>query len=144
MTIIPIVTSAFGTETKGLLKGLEDLEIGSRGIPSKQQHYWKLPEYWEVSWRLEETCCHSISSENHQLTLMWKTLMNNNDNNYKVLRPCWRIEKGKGLENDGDTYHSWCMLFSYQKIGTGSGGFGNERTMGDPSKWQHYWDRTEY
>ena len=27
-TIIPIVISAFGTETKGLLKGLEDLEVG--------------------------------------------------------------------------------------------------------------------
>ena len=30
VTIIPIVIGAFGTETKGLLKGLEDLEIGGR------------------------------------------------------------------------------------------------------------------
>ena len=30
MTIIPIVMSAFGTETKGLLKGLEDLEVGGQ------------------------------------------------------------------------------------------------------------------
>ena len=29
-TIIPIVIGAFGTVSKGLLKGLEDLEIGSR------------------------------------------------------------------------------------------------------------------
>ena len=28
MTIIPIVIGAFGTVTKGLLKGLDDLEIG--------------------------------------------------------------------------------------------------------------------
>ena len=28
MTIIPIVISAFGTVTKGLQKGLEDLEVG--------------------------------------------------------------------------------------------------------------------
>ena len=28
MTIIPIVIDAFGTVTKGLLKGLEDLEVG--------------------------------------------------------------------------------------------------------------------
>ena len=28
VTIIPIVISAFGTVTKGLLKGLEDLEVG--------------------------------------------------------------------------------------------------------------------
>ena len=30
VTIIPIVIGAFGTVTKGLLKGLEDLEVGSR------------------------------------------------------------------------------------------------------------------
>ena len=30
VTIIPIVIGAFGTETKGLLKGLEDLEDGGR------------------------------------------------------------------------------------------------------------------
>ena len=28
VTIIPIVIAAFGTVTKGLLKGLEDLEVG--------------------------------------------------------------------------------------------------------------------
>ena len=31
--------------------------------PSKLQHYWKCPEYWEESWRLEKTCCRSNSSE---------------------------------------------------------------------------------
>ena len=30
VTIIPIVISAFGTVTKGLLKGLEDLEVCGR------------------------------------------------------------------------------------------------------------------
>ena len=30
VTIIPFVIGAFGTETKGLLKGLEDLEVGGR------------------------------------------------------------------------------------------------------------------
>ena len=30
VTIIPIVIAAFGTVTKGLLKGLEDLEVGGR------------------------------------------------------------------------------------------------------------------
>ena len=51
--------------------------------PSKLQHYWDQPEYWEESWRLEETCCQSNSIDrNHQLTLGWKTQkgVNNNDN----------------------------------------------------------------
>ena len=30
VTIIPIVIGAFGTVTKGLLKGMEDLEVGGR------------------------------------------------------------------------------------------------------------------
>ena len=30
VTIVPIVIGAFGTATKGLLKGLEDLEVGGR------------------------------------------------------------------------------------------------------------------
>ena len=30
VTIVLIVIGAFGTETKGLLKGLEDLEVGRR------------------------------------------------------------------------------------------------------------------
>ena len=30
VTIIPVVTGAFGRVTKGLLKGLEDLEVGGR------------------------------------------------------------------------------------------------------------------
>ena len=31
--------------------------------PSKPQHYWEQTEYWEESWRFEETCCHSNSRE---------------------------------------------------------------------------------
>ena len=30
VTIVPIVISAFGTITKGLLKGMEDFEVGGR------------------------------------------------------------------------------------------------------------------
>ena len=49
-----------GQSPRGLVKGLEDLEIsGQVDIPSRLQHYW---EYWEDSWKLEKTCCHSTSS----------------------------------------------------------------------------------
>ena len=73
VTIIPILIGAFGTETKGLLKGLEELEF-DEWRPSKREHYWQRSEYWEEYWRLEETSCQSFSREEHQLTLMWKTL----------------------------------------------------------------------
>ena len=61
VTVIPIVISAFGTVTKGLVKGLEDLEI--RRCMETIQTTALLSEYWDESWRLEETCCPSNSSK---------------------------------------------------------------------------------
>ena len=58
VTIITVVIAAFGTVSKGLLEGMED-----EWIPSKLQHYWERPEYWEESWGLEEAYCHSNASE---------------------------------------------------------------------------------
>ena len=63
VTIVTIVIRAFGTITKGLLKGLEDLEVGGRVKTIQMTALLRTPEYWEESWRLEETCCHSNSSE---------------------------------------------------------------------------------
>ena len=54
MTTIPIVIGAFGTVAKGLLKGLEDLEVGGR-VETIQTT--------AESWRLEDTCWYSNSSE---------------------------------------------------------------------------------
>ena len=61
VTIIPTVIGALGTVTKGLLQGLEDLEITGFVETTKLHHNWDQPEYWEESWRLEETGCHSNS-----------------------------------------------------------------------------------
>ena len=63
VTIIPIVIGAFGTMTIGLLGACRIWKLAAEWRPSKQQHDWKWPEYWEESWTLEEICCHSISSE---------------------------------------------------------------------------------
>ena len=59
VTIIPIVIGAFGTVTKGLLKGLEDLEVGGRVETIQTTALLKTVRIL----RLEETCCHSISSD---------------------------------------------------------------------------------
>ena len=81
VTIIPIVIGAFGTVIKGWLKGLEDMEI--RGWVETIQHYWERAEYWEESWRLEETCCHSNSSERSSFNPDEQNSqgVNNNNNN---------------------------------------------------------------
>ena len=77
VTIIPIVIGAFCTVTKGLLKGLEDLD---ESRPSKLLHYWERAEYWEASWRLEETCCYSDTSERSSANADVKNWVNNNNN----------------------------------------------------------------
>ena len=35
------------------------------------------------------------------------------------------------LESDGDTDCNWCARYSYQRIGTWTGGLGDKRTSGD-------------
>ena len=94
VTIVPIVIGAFGTITKGLLKGLEDLEFGGR---SKWQHYWEWPEYWDESWRLEETCCHSNSSEKPSANTDVENSkgVNNNDNSDSMKNPLTRADEKK-------------------------------------------------
>ena len=52
MTMIPIVIGAVGTVIDGLVQ--EELEIRGRG---------ETIQITEESWRFEETCCYSDSSE---------------------------------------------------------------------------------
>ena len=60
VTVIPIVIGAFGTLTKGLLKGLEDLKVGGR-VETIQTT--ALLRTVRILRRVLETCCHSNSSK---------------------------------------------------------------------------------
>ena len=65
LTIIPIVTGSFGTVSKGLLKGLE--ELADEWRPSKLQYCWeRLGDFKRLA--VTQTLV-----ENHQLTLVGKT-----------------------------------------------------------------------
>ena len=66
MTIIPIVIGAFGTVAKGLLKGLEDLEVGSRLETIQTTALLKTPR---ILRRVMETWVDLLS-----LNLPWKTI----------------------------------------------------------------------
>ena len=81
MTIIPTVTGAFGTVTEGLLKGLEDLEVGGRVETIQITPLFRIL-------RVLETWGDLLS-----IKLQWKTIsknwceklwVNNNDNNYSI------------------------------------------------------------
>ena len=69
VTIILIVIGAFGTVTKGLLKRLEDLEVGGR-VETIQTT--TLLRTARILRRVQETL---TPVKDHQLKLMWKTLM---------------------------------------------------------------------
>ena len=60
MTIIPIVIGAFGTVTKRLLKGFEDLEVGGR-VETIQTT--ALLRRARILRKVLEICCRSNSSE---------------------------------------------------------------------------------
>ena len=103
VTIIPIVIVAFRTVTEGLLKGME-------GRPSKLLHYWDRPGYREKSWRLEETWCHSNSSEwlSASTDEKYSPGENNNDNyNFDLAK-----ELKKTMELESDVYHIYQPLRS--------------------------------
>ena len=85
VTIIPNVIGVFGIVTNGLLKGLEDLEVG-RGeetiqtIIENDQNTQKSLETWEDLLSLK------LHLKNHQLRLMWKTVKEKLENNsHKLL-----------------------------------------------------------
>ena len=72
VTIIPIVIGAFGTVTKGLLKGLEDLEVGGR-----EETTQTLLKTARILRRVLETWGDVVTHtpvKDYQLKLMWKTL----------------------------------------------------------------------
>ena len=60
VSIVPIVIGAFGTITKGLLKGLQDMEVGRRVETIQMTALLRMAS---ILRRVLETCCHSNSSE---------------------------------------------------------------------------------
>ena len=80
VTIVPIVIGAFGTITKELLKGLEDMEVGGRVETIQTTALLRTARILETWGDLQSL---KILWKNHQLMLMWKILLssNNNDNN---------------------------------------------------------------
>ena len=78
---MPVVIGALGTITKGLLKGLEDLEVG--GLVETIQTTALLITA-RILRRVLEICCHSNSSEKPSANTDVKNskgVNNNNDNN---------------------------------------------------------------
>ena len=80
VTIIPIVIGAFSTVTKGLLKGLEDLEVGGRG---KNIQTTALLRTTRILRRVPETWGDLLSLK---LQKNSQRVNNNNDNNNNNLR----------------------------------------------------------
>ena len=75
VTIVPIVIGALGTITKGLLKGLEDLDVGGRVETIPNDSIAENGQNPETSpGDLRRLAVTQTPVKNHQLILMWKTL----------------------------------------------------------------------
>ena len=98
MTAILIVIGTFGTVTKGLVQGLEDLEITGQ-IETVQTTAW-LRSTRILRRVLEETCCHSISLE--------KPLANAGEKNLK-----------KSYNNNGSNLLSFCLDVAQGRLNGG-------------------------
>ena len=85
VTNIPIVIGAFGTITKGLLKGLEDLEIRGR-VETIQAT--KLLITAKILRRVLETCCHSNSNDRSSTKTDVKNSQGVSNNKTTNLKDC--------------------------------------------------------
>ena len=76
VTIIPIVIGAFGTVTKGLLKGQEDLEVDGRVVRIPNDSIVdNCQNTKKSSGDLSSFAATQTPVKNHRLPLMWKALM---------------------------------------------------------------------
>ena len=55
-------------------KDSRNWRLGKESIPSRPQNRYDQIEYWEESWRPEETCCHSDFSEKTSIKTIVKNL----------------------------------------------------------------------
>ena len=132
VTIIPIVIGAFGTVTKGLLKGLEDLEVGGR-VETIQTT--ALLRTARILRRVLETWGDLLSLRLRIVDFAapadCRVKLKENEKRDKYLDLARELKKPMEHESDGDTICNWCTRRSHQRIDTGTGGLRNKRMNRD-------------
>ena len=84
--ITAVVIDVLGTVIKGLVQGLEELEITGREKTTQTTALLRSPEYLEESFRLPETCYHLNSGERPSANTDMKNSRGvNNNANLKVI-----------------------------------------------------------
>ena len=125
LTIIPIVIGAFGTITKGLLKGLEDLYVDGRAETIQMTVLLRTARCWKESWRLEDTRSHSNSSEKPSAKTDVKKGYITTTTTIIIIISTWTLVGN--YKNNRD----WCFRYSHQRIIKTTGGLGGWRTSID-------------
>ena len=124
VTIIPIIIGALGTVTKGLIKGLKDLEMRGR-VETIQTS--TLLRSARILRRVLETCRHSNTSEWPSTNADVKNsqgVNNNNNNNNKL----WNMRVTVIL------VENWCVQKNPQKDWK----IQKSEDERKPYRWQHY------
>ena len=105
MKLLLIVFGTIWTIAQKLVKGQEELEIRGREHTIQSTTLSRSAKYWGESWRLEETCCLSISCGRPSA----KAGMKNSQRN-KIITICVKKKKG----GSGLTSISGCVNDSIQ------------------------------
>ena len=106
----------------------------------------KIGQNTEKSERLEETCCHTNSSEkpsiyasvknpqNSKIIISDGTLSENKrkQKDKRILGPCQGTKKAMKYKGDGDINCSWCTWKSLQKLRKENGKIGKQQKNRDP------------
>ena len=104
VTIIPIIIGAFGTVTKGLLKGLEDLEVGGRVETVQTTTLLRMAR---ILRRILETWGDLLS-----LKLHWKPSVNADVKNSKGVNNKSSVD----YESNSDTRHVWALVTTLKNL----------------------------
>ena len=72
VTVTPVIVRTLKTNLNNLEKWMGELKSEEELIMFKPQHCWDWQEYFKESWRFEEICCHSDSSETPPVTISMK------------------------------------------------------------------------
>ena len=142
VTIVPIVIGAFGTITKGLLKDLEDMEVGEQVETIRMTALLttaRIPRRVLESW-----------GELLSLKLLAKVIKRTSGDhrNYCIIEIGKNNEKSSGalrrlaVTQTPGNYHQLILVWKLPSANTGVKN--SKRVNNNNNKLQHHWERSEY
>ena len=127
VTVIPIVVGGFGTISKWLEKDWKNWTSEEESRSYKPQHCWDRLEYWDESWKPEETCRYlDVKSHEHKKLARSIIKIDRDTNcNWCARNDPQRLTKG------AEKVENWGMSRDHPKYRISEIGLNTEKSPGD-------------